>query len=152
MLKSYIGVRDPQWGFGNTDLTKCFTHVPGKEWQRRGGPVGISEWVEAFQNGWRFKICSTNLSSYYSNVNFLPVRANYNNVAFKILHLGVPGGQVVRILGFHCSGPSSPLVRELGSQKSGSMAKTSPPKQNKTGKNPNPTKSQTLQTAGLSGK
>ena len=124
MLKSYTGVRDPQWGFGNTNLTKCFTHVPGKGWQRRGGPVGISEWVEAFR---MFETCSTNLSNCYSNVSFLPVRANYNNAAFKILHLGVPGGWVVRILGFHCSGPSSTLVRELRSQKSRSMAKTSPP-------------------------
>lgn len=69
------------------NLTKCFTHMPGKEPRRRGGPVGISEWVEAFR---MFKICSTNLSNYYSNVSFLPVRASYDKVAFKISNLGVP--------------------------------------------------------------
>lgn len=75
------------------NLTKCFTHAPTE----REGEVGLwafQEWVEAFR---MFKICSTNLSNYYSNVSFLPVRASCDKVAFKISNLGF---LVVRWLGF----------------------------------------------------
>ena len=50
------------------------THVPVKEPRRIAGPAGISGWVETFG---MFEIRSTNLTNYYSNVSFLPFRANY---------------------------------------------------------------------------